>query len=61
MAIAYLIVRETVDEFGRLDVLVNHAGTQTPVESPEEISSGELSSYYTGEVMAPIGGETLPG
>jgi hypothetical protein len=35
---------------------------------PDEIApsyvffaSGELSSYYSGEVLAPIGGETLPG
>jgi NAD(P)-dependent dehydrogenase (short-subunit alcohol dehydrogenase family) len=24
-------------------------------------ASARLSSYYTGEVLAPIGGETLPG
>jgi hypothetical protein len=24
-------------------------------------ASGELSSYYSGEVLTPIGGETLPG
>jgi hypothetical protein len=24
-------------------------------------ASGRLSSYYSGEVLAPIGGETLPG
>ena len=36
--------------------------------APDEIApsyvffaSGELSSYYTGEVLGPIGGETLPG
>jgi NAD(P)-dependent dehydrogenase (short-subunit alcohol dehydrogenase family) len=35
---------------------------------PDEIApsyvffaSNQLSSYYTGEVLAPIGGETLPG
>ncbi len=35
---------------------------------PDEIApsyvffaSGRLSSYYSGEVLAPIGGETLPG
>ena len=35
---------------------------------PDEIApsyvffaSEKLSSYYTGEVLAPIGGETLPG
>ncbi len=35
---------------------------------PDEIApsyvffaSGRLPSYYSGEVLAPIGGETLPG
>src|SRR5689334_7240625 len=46
-------------------------GKQVPMEraaQPDEIApsyvffaSNELSSYYTGEVLAPIGGETLPG
>src|SRR3954463_9020249 len=33
------IVTRTVDELGALHVLVNHAGTQTPVDSPEEITT----------------------
>src|SRR5215208_2259566 len=33
------IVNETDEKLGRLDVLVNHAGTQTPVDSPDEITS----------------------
>lgn len=50
---------------------VDGFGEQTPmgrVAQPDEIApsyvffaSGRLSSYYTGEVLAPIGGETLPG
>ena len=46
-------------------------GQQAPMQraaQPDEIApsyvffaSGELSSYYSGEVLAPIGGETLPG
>ena len=46
-------------------------GKQVPMEraaQPDEIApsyvffaSEQLSSYYTGEVLAPIGGETLPG
>jgi NAD(P)-dependent dehydrogenase (short-subunit alcohol dehydrogenase family) len=46
-------------------------GRQAPMEraaQPDEIApsyvffaSGRLSSYYSGEVLAPIGGETLPG
>ncbi|OLM01999.1 Enoyl-[acyl-carrier-protein] reductase [NADPH] [Pseudonocardia sp. Ae406_Ps2] len=46
-------------------------GEQTPMgrpASPDEIAPSfvffaapRLSSYYTGEVLAPVGGETLPG
>ncbi len=46
-------------------------GSQTPFgrpAQPDEIApsyvffaAGELSSYYTGEVLAPLGGETMPG
>jgi NAD(P)-dependent dehydrogenase (short-subunit alcohol dehydrogenase family) len=46
-------------------------GEQVPMEraaQPDEIApsyvffaADQLSSYYTGEVLAPIGGETLPG
>jgi NAD(P)-dependent dehydrogenase (short-subunit alcohol dehydrogenase family) len=50
---------------------VESFGERTPMgrpAQPDEIAptyvffaSGELSSYYSGEVLAPIGGETLPG
>lgn len=50
---------------------VGQFGAQVPMERaahPDEIApsyvffaAGRLSSYYTGEVLAPIGGETLPG
>lgn len=50
---------------------VSSFGGQAPMERaahPDEIApsyvffaSGRLSSYYSGEVLAPIGGETLPG
>ncbi|HEX2087737.1 MAG TPA: SDR family oxidoreductase [Solirubrobacteraceae bacterium] len=46
-------------------------GQQAPMEraaQPDEIApsyvffaSGQLSSYYSGEILAPVGGETLPG
>ena len=46
-------------------------GQQVPMKraaQPDEIApsyvffaAGQLSSYYSGEVLAPIGGETLPG
>ncbi len=50
---------------------VAHFGEQVPMgraAHPDEIApsyvffaAARLSSYYTGEVLAPIGGETLPG
>jgi NAD(P)-dependent dehydrogenase (short-subunit alcohol dehydrogenase family) len=50
---------------------VSSFGQQVPMgraAHPDEIApsyvffaSGRLSSYYSGEVLAPIGGETLPG
>jgi NAD(P)-dependent dehydrogenase (short-subunit alcohol dehydrogenase family) len=50
---------------------VESFGQQVPMEraaQPDEIApsyvffaADKLSSYYTGEVLAPIGGETLPG
>jgi hypothetical protein len=49
-----------------LDVLVNNVATQEPVDdeitpSYAFFASGRLSSYYSGEVLAPVGGKTLPG
>ncbi|HVE68818.1 MAG TPA: hypothetical protein VNB64_09585 [Solirubrobacteraceae bacterium] len=48
---------------GKLDVLVNNIAYQAPTEELLEIifASQQLSSYPSGEVLAPIGGETLPG
>jgi NAD(P)-dependent dehydrogenase (short-subunit alcohol dehydrogenase family) len=50
---------------------VSSFGSQVPMgraAHPDEIApsyvffaSGRLSSYYSGEVLAPVGGETLPG
>jgi NAD(P)-dependent dehydrogenase (short-subunit alcohol dehydrogenase family) len=50
---------------------VGEFGSQVPMQRaahPDEIApsyvffaSARMSSYYTGEVLAPIGGETLPG
>lgn len=50
---------------------VEHFGQQAPMQSaahPDDIApsyvffaSERLSGYYSGEVLAPIGGETLPG
>ncbi|MFN2581268.1 MAG: SDR family oxidoreductase [Candidatus Dormibacteria bacterium] len=50
---------------------VTHFGEQVPMQKaahPDDIApsfiffaSERLSAYYTGEVLAPVGGETLPG
>lgn len=50
---------------------VSSFGAQTPMKRaahPDEVAPSyvffaaeQLSSYYTGEVLAPLGGETLPG
>jgi NAD(P)-dependent dehydrogenase (short-subunit alcohol dehydrogenase family) len=50
---------------------VSEFGSQAPMgraAHPDEIApsyvffaSGRLSSYYSGEVLAPVGGETMPG
>jgi NAD(P)-dependent dehydrogenase (short-subunit alcohol dehydrogenase family) len=50
---------------------VSNFGSQVPMgraAHPDEIApsyvffaAGRLSSYYSGEVLAPVGGETLPG
>jgi len=52
---------DSVEQFGQ-DVPMGRAA------HPDEIApsyvffaSGQLSSYYSGEILAPIGGETLPG
>ena len=50
---------------------VDSFGAQAPIgraAAPDEIApsfvffaANQMSSYYSGEVLAPIGGETLPG
>jgi NAD(P)-dependent dehydrogenase (short-subunit alcohol dehydrogenase family) len=46
------IVQETVSELGGLHVLVNHAGTQTPVDSPEEITSEQWDGTFKTNVYS---------
>jgi NAD(P)-dependent dehydrogenase (short-subunit alcohol dehydrogenase family) len=41
-----------VQELGRLDVLVNHAGTQAPVESPEEITTEQWDGTFKTNVYS---------
>src|SRR3954454_8750147 len=40
------IVTDTVEQLGALHVLVNHAGTQAPVDSPEELSSEQWEGTF---------------
>jgi NAD(P)-dependent dehydrogenase (short-subunit alcohol dehydrogenase family) len=47
------IVRDTVAELGKLDVLVNHAGTQTPVDDPLEIDSEQWEGTFKTNVYGP--------
>jgi NAD(P)-dependent dehydrogenase (short-subunit alcohol dehydrogenase family) len=48
------IVEETVGELGSLDVLVNHHGTQTPVDAPEEISTEQWDGTFKTNVYGPF-------
>jgi NAD(P)-dependent dehydrogenase (short-subunit alcohol dehydrogenase family) len=47
------IVTQTVEQLGGLHVLVNHAGTQTPVESPEEITTEQWEGTFKTNVYGP--------
>jgi NAD(P)-dependent dehydrogenase (short-subunit alcohol dehydrogenase family) len=46
------VVEETVSELGALDVLVNHAGTQTPVDSPEEMTTEQWDGTFKTNVYS---------
>jgi len=62
---------ELVGQAGRPCVTIRGDLAEVPMgraAHPDEIApsyvffaSGRLSSYYSGEVLAPVGGETLPG
>ena len=52
---------EKVEEFGQQVPMGRAAQPDEIAPSYVFFASNELSSYYTGEVLAPIGGETLPG
>ena len=45
-------VKRTVDTFGRLDILINNAAEQHPVESPEEISDEQLHHTFQTNIFA---------
>ena len=46
------IVEDTVAQLGKLDVLVNHAGTQTVVDSFEEITTEQWDGTFKTNVYA---------
>jgi NAD(P)-dependent dehydrogenase (short-subunit alcohol dehydrogenase family) len=46
------VVAQTVDELGRLDVLVNNAGEQHPQESIEDISPAQLERTFRTNIFA---------
>jgi NAD(P)-dependent dehydrogenase (short-subunit alcohol dehydrogenase family) len=46
------LVRRTVDEFGKLDVLVNNAADQTPQERLEDISAEQLETTFRTNIFA---------
>jgi NAD(P)-dependent dehydrogenase (short-subunit alcohol dehydrogenase family) len=45
------VVRETLDEFGRLDILVNNAGEQHPQASLEDITADQLLRTFKTNVF----------
>lgn len=48
------VVRQVVETFGGLDVLVNHAGRQTPSRRLEELTPEGLEQTFRTNVFAPI-------
>ena len=52
---------EKVESFGEHTPMGRPAQPDEIAPSYVFFASGQLSSYYSGEVLAPIGGETLPG
>jgi NAD(P)-dependent dehydrogenase (short-subunit alcohol dehydrogenase family) len=52
---------EKVEEFGSQVPMGRAAQPDEIAPSYVFFAAGRLSSYYSGEVLAPIGGETLPG
>jgi Enoyl-(Acyl carrier protein) reductase len=53
--------KDKVEQFGQQVPMGRAAQPDEIAPSYVFFAAGTLSSYYTGEVLAPIGGETLPG
>lgn len=47
-----LLVDETIKEFGKLDILVNNAATQTPQKSLEDISAEQLYETFETNIFS---------
>jgi NAD(P)-dependent dehydrogenase (short-subunit alcohol dehydrogenase family) len=52
---------EKVESFGQQVPMGRSADPDEIAPSYVFFAAGRMSSYYTGEVLAPIGGETMPG
>jgi len=53
--------KEKVEKFGKQVPMKRAADPDEIAPSYVFFAADRLSSYYTGEVLAPVGGETLPG
>lgn len=46
------LVRKAVEEFGKLDILVNNAAEQHPVEEPEELTEAQIERTFRTNIFA---------
>lgn len=46
------LVGKVVDEFGKLDILINNAGEQHPQKNPEDISAEQLERTFKTNIFA---------
>ncbi len=46
------LVRKAIDEFGKLDILVNNAAEQHPVEEPEELTEEQIERTFRTNIFA---------
>jgi NAD(P)-dependent dehydrogenase (short-subunit alcohol dehydrogenase family) len=46
------LVKQTIQEFGRLDILVNNAGEQHPQESLEDITESQLENTFRTNIFS---------
>ncbi len=51
LAFCLEVARDTIDAFGRLDVLVSNAGVQTSVKTPEELNQEQLERTFRTNVF----------